>query len=222
MIKKQLEISIPKKDEKQVVLLEIDHKESLLLRKWLANCERLEKAALLNRPFPVLKQLKFTAEKGFAFEVTEFPVNEMHELLHLARPLFLSKEYASFEKTISVFGRKAKGKLLARYLKKLRNIYRDGHYKTYFQFSVDGNKIFDESYLKLWLNGVEYHQDSDKEAVIAELLQVFSEAELRALFAVQVSGRIDACFQLCDFVREVLKPGTNNEFNADASNAGAG
>lgn len=222
MIKKRLEISIPKKDEKQVVLLEIDQEERFLLRKWLTNCERLEKAALLSRPFPVLKQLKFTAEKGFTFEATEFPANEMHELLHLARPIFLSKEYASFEKTISIFGRKAKGTLLAGYLKKLRTIYKDGHYKPYFQLSVDGNKIFDESYLKLWLNGVEYHQDSEKEAVIAELLQVFSEEELRALFVVQVSGRLDACFQLRDFVGEVLKPGTNNGFNTDASKAGAG
>jgi hypothetical protein len=55
---------------------------------------------------------------------------------------------------------------------------------------IDGAKLFHESTLKAWLNGVEYHQDQEKREQIQKLEAALSPQAARGIFVSQLSGRI--------------------------------
>ena len=93
-----------------------------LLERYLQNCDRLEEARLFKGEFPRVKNIKWTADSGMSFDVSEFSYSDVRELLHLARPIFLSREPASFEIAARVIGIQAKGTAIAQHLNHLRSL----------------------------------------------------------------------------------------------------
>jgi hypothetical protein len=186
------------------VTLPIDNSEFALLKKYLANCDRLRSAQLLAKEFPCVTNIKWTVEDGLSFEIMDFDYSHVCELLHLARPLFLASEPASFERVQAIFGKKSKGTALAKHLKHLRSVYERGDYQPYFQISVNDTPLFHDNTLKDWLNGVEYHQDQEKEEKIQALESALSENILRGIFVSQLSGRIKAVFMLAHLAKLVV------------------
>jgi hypothetical protein len=178
------------------VSLELSEDDVQLLERYLQNCDRLKEARLLKNEFPSIKNIKWTTESGMSFEVSEFSYSDVCELLHLARPLFLSREPASFEKACAVIGKQAKGTAMAQHLKHLRSTYERGDYQSYFQITVGDVPLFEDETLKHWLNGVEYHQDVERAKVVRELEESLSKEVARGIFVSQLSGRVRAVFML--------------------------
>jgi len=181
-----------------------------LLEQYLQNCDRLEEASIFKEPFPHVKNIKWSAESGMSFEVTDFSYGDVCELLHRARPLFLSKEPASFEKVCAVVGKAAKGTVFIRHLKHLRAVYKCGDYQPYFQITIGDVPLFDDRTLKHWLNGVEYHQDHEKAKMIQELENNLSQEIARGIFVSQLSGRVRAVFMLGHLASLIARPEANN------------
>lgn len=73
-----------------------------VLSRYVVNCDRLANAKILQKPFPSITNIRWTAAEGMRFEVSSFDYGEVCELLHLARPIFLSKEPASFARTQAI------------------------------------------------------------------------------------------------------------------------
>lgn len=190
--------------ESETICLAFDDSDLDSLQLYLDNCTRLEAAQIFKKKFPDVSNIKLTAEEGMAFEVSEFEYSHVCELLHLARPIFLSKEPASFKKTQAIFGKRAKNTALAKHLKLLRNTYERGDYQPYFQITIGDTPLFHDETVKLWLNGVEYHQDSEKAAIVKELEKSLSESTARGIFISQLSGRIRATFMLAHLAKLVI------------------
>ncbi|KAB7627749.1 hypothetical protein [Alkalilimnicola sp. S0819] len=179
--------------------------ESALLRQFIRNCDRLRGARILS-DFPTIKNIRWKAESGLSLEISDFAYGDVCALLHLARPIFLAREPASFEKTCALFGRKGRGTSLARHIKTIRQVYEHGDYQPYFQISVNGVPLFDDSSLKSWLNGVEYHQDEDKAELVGQLERALSQEAVRGVFVSQLSGRIRATLMLEHLAHLILEP----------------
>jgi hypothetical protein len=190
--------------------LEFSDIEAQLLERYLQNCDRLKEARILEGEFPRIRNVQWTTESGLYFDVSEFSYGDVCEFLHLARPLFLSREPASFEKAAAAIGKAAKGTAIAQHLKHVRSVYEYGDYQPYFQITVGDVPLFDDATLKHWLNGVEYHQDSEKEKVIRELEKSLSKEVARGIFVSQLSGRVRAVFMLGHLASLIARPEANN------------
>ncbi|MFA5242022.1 MAG: hypothetical protein WC029_14345 [Sulfuricella sp.] len=188
--------------------LQFDDEDLQLLEHYLANCDRLKEARIFTGEFPRVKNINCSAETGITFEVSSFSYGDVCELLHLARPVFLSREPASFELTAAIFGKKAKGTALAQHLKHIRSTYEHGDYQPYFQVSVNGVPLFHDKTLRDWLNGVEYHQEVDKAQKIKDLESALSTQIARGIFVSQLSGRVRAAFMLAHLATLVARPDT--------------
>lgn len=190
--------------------LEFDDHDILVLGKYLDNYQRMLRGKVFEAGFPMVRKIKWTPESGMLFEVSNFDYGHICELLHLARPLFLAQEPASFEKTQAVFGKRSKGTAITKHLKHIREVYERGDYQPYFQVSVNNTPLFADETLKAWLNGVEYHQDSEKAMLIASLEKALGSEVARGIFVSQMAGRLRATqmlAHLCSLV--VTEPQSN-------------
>lgn len=198
----------------EVVSLSFSAADVQLLERYLQNCDRFQKARLLKADFPRIKNINWTIEFGMSFDVSPFDYGDMCELLHLARPLFLAKEPASFEKIAGVIGKQAKGTTIAKHLKHLRTMYVRGDYQPYFQVTIGGVPLFDDKTLMTWLNGVEYHQDQEKAGIVRDLESSLSENVARGIFVSQLAGRVRSIFMLGHLVSLIVRPEANKEMKA--------
>ncbi|MBU2805266.1 hypothetical protein HF668_08935 [Acidithiobacillus ferridurans] len=194
---------------REEVTLSFSETDVQLLEHYLTNCDRLKEARLLKGEFPRIKNITWTAEAGLSFTLSEFSYGDVCELLHLARPIFLSREPVSFEKATATIGRQAKGTAIAQHLKFLRSTYERGDYQPYFQVTVGGVPLFEDETLKRWLNGVEYHQDKEKAEIVKDLESSLAKEVARGIFVSQLSGRVRAALMLGHLASLIARPEAN-------------
>lgn len=190
--------------ESETLSLQFSDSDVEILDRYLDNCARLQSARIFAGTFPFVRKINWNTEQGMTFEVSAFEYSEVCELLHRARPIFLSQEPASFEKAQAIFGKKTKGSALAKHLKHLRNTYERGDYQPYFQITIGDTPLFHDETVKTWLNGVEYHQDSEKATIIKQIEESLSEETARGIFVSQLSGRVKATFMLAKLAKLVV------------------
>jgi hypothetical protein len=205
MVKISLTISTANVDPPQTekVDVELSDEQVKLLRRYSENVARLERSQLVQTGLPEITHIKMD-HTGLTFTVSEFKYDDLCGLLHVARPLLLSAEPASFQKTMGVLGKQCDSTLFRKHLKNLWSIYETGDYGRYFQMRINDIPLFSDQAVKLWLNGVEYHQDEEKAAVIASIEKSLSEETTRKVFAATLCGRIRALFLLDLIVGKAL------------------
>ncbi len=198
-------VSQGKDGEGTDVSLPVSDAQAQLFELYMRNVERTDAARILKSGLPVVKRIRFEKGVGMTFEISKFDYSEVWELLHLCRPLFLSDEPASFERTLSYFGRHGRNTPLAGWTKSVRSMYEKGIYQPYFQFSIGEVPLFHEKTLLAWLNGEEYHQDPDKASIVRELEKSLGENVARGMFVAQLSGRISAIQRLANVVGLIME-----------------
>lgn len=123
-------------EEEEELTLNFDTQELETLKRYIENCERLRGAPLLQN-FPAVKKIKWNFDEGSTeFEISDFQYEQVYDLLHRARPIFLHQEPASFNQVKAIFGKKSKNTNLAKILKKVGLDYDKGEYQQYFQLYV--------------------------------------------------------------------------------------
>jgi hypothetical protein len=152
----------------------------------------------------MLTSLNWSAQKGFTMQSTPCEVRDIHEALHVARPILLSQEPCSFDRVFSAIGTRFSGSLLRTRLKELRQLYEKGDVQPLMQMSVGDQPLFHDSALKLWLNGVQYHHDLEKRQQIQELEKALGAENVRAIFLTQLSGKFRAALILGQVVNLIL------------------
>ena len=202
---KKVKLKAVLKDKVTVDIVELyfDDKDLEVLRLFSENYSRLVSSQLIKNGFPSLIKMGWDSKNGSTFEFSDFKNKDVFELLHLSRPFFLSKEPASFEKTCAVFGRRGKGTSLTGHLKYIRYLYEIGEYLPLFQIEIDSIPLFCDDTLKVWLNGIEYHQDKEKKEIYSKLEQALGSDTTRAIFVSQLSGRIKAIHMLADLANPI-------------------
>ena len=200
----EVKLKATSEDESEILHLQFEQLEVESLKLYLDNCNRLENAQILKGEFPSIKNIEWTEKSGMNFNVSQFEYSHICELLHLARPMFLEREPASFKNTLSIFGKRAKKTSLAKHLKYLSNTYKYSDHQGYMQITIGDTPLFHDKTIKLWLNGVEYHQDSDKAKIIKELEASLSESSVRGVFVTQLYGRIKAIFMLSHLAKLIV------------------
>jgi hypothetical protein len=155
---------------------------------------------------PRLHNITMNQEKGFSITGSEFSYGALCELLHVARPIFLSSEPYSFEKAMGVVGKAAgKGTAMGRHQKFLRETYEKGDLGRYVEIRVNDIPIFNDKTLNAWLNGIEYHQDAEKVKIVEEIESVLTKEGTLGVFAAHLTGRVTAIYKFDQLVSMILQ-----------------
>lgn len=145
---------------------------------------------------PAITNMSWKPEEGMKWSCPAYENSELHELLHVLRPLILSKEATSFERIAGLLGKKFNSEKFRSYLKLQRTIYDDGELKLYMQISLDDQPLLDGTTLKLWLNGEQYHTDDEKAATWREIEKALTTENARALVITQLQSKVKALFNV--------------------------
>ncbi|MCP5234169.1 MAG: hypothetical protein H6945_00315 [Zoogloeaceae bacterium] len=138
------------------------------------------------------------------FECAPYSDAELHELLHVLRPVILHKEATSFNNIAALLGRRFSSRAFADHMKVIRRVFEHGELNLYMQVSVGGQPLFHESLLDNWLNGAQYHTDAEKAEVWRALEKSLTAPNARAVVMSQLQGKVKALFNLEYIVALVL------------------
>lgn len=181
-----------------------NEREVSILETYHSNFVRMKSSRIFDGPFPAITNLSIRSDNGMVFEVSEFDRRDLYELLHVLRPFILKRESASFDKTISVFGKKLKGPLFRQSFKELRQLYNDGELSFIVRVSLNELPIFSDRVFSAWLNGVEYHRDEEKRLFIERLESQFGEKETLGIVVSILKSRVKAISALHHLVKTPL------------------
>lgn len=174
-----------------------------LLRHYVRNTEKLGNAGIVTRGMPQITRMNFAA--ATVLECAPYTDAELHELLHVLRPVILSKEPASFEKVAGLLGKRLPSDEMRQHLKALRHIFEHGQLSRYMQINIGGRDLFKDETLKLWLNGEEYHQDSEKSEAWHKFQQALTEPNTRAYVITQLGSKVEAALHLGSIAKMMLE-----------------
>lgn len=174
---------------------EFTPEDVMLLKRFVAAMDRVRATALLKRGLPAITNMKWSGA-GMEFSCEPYSDTELFELLHVLRHLILSQERASFEKVLALLGRRFSSREFGDHAKALRHLFENGELSSYMQISVDGQPLFDDSLLRMWLNGTQYHTDEEKAVAWSKLEGSLESDNARALVMNQLHSRVKALFLL--------------------------
>lgn len=167
-----------------------------ILNRFIEFMSRVRTTALLQRGMPAISNIDVRPESGLTLTCFPYTNAELHELLHVLRPVILKNEPASFHNVSALLGRRFKNRKLASYIKLQRRVFEDGELSLYMQITVGDQPLFDESLLRLWLNAEQYHSDPDKSEDWRNLEKSLRTESARALIISQLQGKVTALFNL--------------------------
>ncbi|OAD20873.1 hypothetical protein THIOM_003400 [Candidatus Thiomargarita nelsonii] len=203
---KEVKLKLTSKNDKEEHVVEASFSETDLevFRQFTENVEQLYHTRLVSNGLPSLKRLSWNDESGITVETNDIEMEDVYAFLHKLRPHILQKEPASFERTCSIIGKRFHSPEMRQHLKYVRNLYNKGEYSKYFQLSVGNLPLFSDEALSHWLNGIEYHQDSEKRKSVKEIEETISDKSARAIFLVQLTQKANAIFLLYALVQLLI------------------
>lgn len=191
-------------DPVETVVATFDESEVDLLRRYSEFVERLRITKLLQRGMPAITNMSWKYGEGMKWTCPPYENSELYELLHVLRPLILSKESTSFERIAGLLGRKFDNEKFHGHLKRQRTIFADGELKLYMQISLNDQPLLADSTLKLWLNGEQYHTDDEKSVTWKKIEDALTAENTRALVINQLHDKVKALFNLQNIAKLVL------------------
>ncbi len=183
-------------DPVEVVSATFEESEINLLRRFNEFVVRVRKTALLQRGMPAITNIDWKAGEGTKWTCPPYEDNELHELLHVLRPLILLKEVTSFGRITGMLRKKFGNKKFRDHLKLQRTIFKDGELKLYMQIGLNGQPLLDDAILKMWLNGEQYHTDEEKAATWKEIEKALTVENTRAFVITQLQAKVKALFNI--------------------------
>ena len=189
-------------DESLTVQLTDDEVERL--RNFSRLMSRLASTQLVNRGIPAITKMQY-AEGAMHFVCEQYSNGELHELLHVLRPLILQEERSSFQNIGAIVGRRLRHQLISARLKHLRRVYAEGDLSRFMQIKINEHPLFADETIKLWLNGEQYHSDDDKAAAWCRLENAMTASNARALVIEQLRSKVMALDELHSVVELLLE-----------------
>lgn len=196
MLEVRLGLATKAGDPLETTTATFDESEIDLLRRYVEFVDRLRETKLLRRGMPAITNMSWKPDEGMKWTCPSYENSELHELLHVLRPLILSREATSFERIAGLLGKKFDSEKFRGHLKLQRTVFNDGELKLYMQISLNAQPLLDDATLKLWLNGEQYHTDEEKAATWKEIEEGLTIENTRAFVITQLQAKVKALFNL--------------------------
>jgi hypothetical protein len=203
---KRISLHLPAAEDSSVLVTVVGDfatDELTTLRQFTKLMERVRLCALLTRGMSGLSGLTFD-KSGLTVRAASCTDGELHELLHVMRPVTLEQERASFKNVTSLLGRRTRSEELSQFLKVNKRVFRDGEMSLYMQISIGTQKLFADSFLNTWLNGTQYHSDDEKALTWSRLEALLGQPNAKALVLSQLHSKVKALMNVDYVAHQVL------------------
>jgi hypothetical protein len=165
--------------------------------------ERARNCTLLQKGMPSISGLKIDSH-GLTLSSDDISNSELFELLHVLRPVTLEEEPMSYVKVASVLGKEIESPDVRSFIKLNDRTYRHGEMSLIFQVTIKDQPLFDESVLRNWLNGTQYHTDTEKTEAWYCLESQIGESNGRTVVLAQLHSKVTAIFNIDYLARQVV------------------
>lgn len=182
-----------------------------ILNKFVAAMARVRGSTLIKRGMPAITNISYTPEGGMQYTCAPYEDYELHELLHVLRPLILPGEDMSFGKVTALFCKRFANKQFNSKLQIWRSMFENGELSAYMQITVGNQSLLDYTSLQLWLNGTQYHTDDEKASAWKRIEASLGADNARAIVMNQLYSKVKALFlleNLVDLVHEKINQST--------------
>lgn len=190
----------------EVVIGQFSDQEMERFKSFVQYVARVRDSTILQSGLPAITNMSWNANEGMKFSCPPVANADLHELLHVLRPLILQREHCSFHNIASIFGAKFENVLIRSQLKELRRFFENGELSFYMQIHVGDTPLLSDNTLKLWLNGEEYHTDLDKAQAWKGLEESLNVENTRAIVISLIQSKVKALFRLEYLVNLVITP----------------
>lgn len=205
-VMKNVHLELPANDEGfDIVDLVCDFAEHELelIRQYSTLTDRVRNCSLLQRGMSGFQGLTFD-QGGLSITAGACTKPELHELLHVLRPVTLEKERASFSRVMKILEGRLGHESVLNFLRLNQHAFRHGEMSLFFQVSIGDKPLFAESLLRTWLNGTQYHTDASKAADWAALEASLGEPSAQAVVMTQLHGKVVAVLNIDYVARQIL------------------
>ncbi len=187
----------------EVLSATFTEEELARLRQFVNLMARVCSCTLVQRGMPGIKNIKWSASAGLAFECEPYRDAELYELLHVLRPVMLQGEACSFYNVLALLSRRFKSRGFRSYARTLRTEFEHGELRMYMQFYVGEQPLFDGGLIRDWLNGTQYHTDVERASNWQAIEESLSSENARALLIAQLRSRVNALLML-NYISELV------------------
>ena len=118
--------------------------------------DKVNSSALIVRGISGITDFQAFGPEGLDFNGPEYTDSELHELLHVLRPVILQEEFASFHKVQSILKKSFSNRIVSNQMKLAMRRFEHGELSEYMQIKVGGHELFSKSLIKIWLNAEQY------------------------------------------------------------------
>jgi hypothetical protein len=165
--------------------------------------QRIRDCTLLQRGMSGFQGISFD-QAGLSIRAGTCSKPELHELLHVLRPVTLERESASFSRVIEILLRRLANDDTQQFLKLNQHAFQHGEMSLYFQITIGEKPLFHESLLRTWLNGTQYHTDKNKAADWAALEATLGEPSAQAIVMSQLRSKVVAVLNIDYVIKQVI------------------
>jgi len=163
----------------------------------------LQAIQLVSQGGPGKLNISYTQESGLSYSTELPPEDQVLSLLHRLRPFILQNEVTNYYRVSNILSRKFVDNSFRNFLKALRKYYSGAHMQAMVLIQSNDNLINSEETLIKWLNGHEYHKDSDKQAELDSLHRIFPLETSRAIFIMMLYDKVRAIFILANLINVI-------------------
>ncbi len=185
------------------VLASFMEDEIELIRQYSTQTARVRTCTLLKRGMTGFQGLTID-HNGLSIQAGTCSLPELYELLHVLRPITLQKERASFAKIVKVLDDRLREPQILTFLQVNQHAFKHGQMSLFFQIKIADRPLFDESLLRTWLNGTQYHTDANKAADWAALEATLGEPNAQAVVMSQLHAKVVAILNIDYIAKQVL------------------
>jgi len=188
----------------------INAADAEILRQFSAAAQAM--LAAFSRAGGLSTQLHVSFQQGEAAQFkTEEPTDDQRAaILHHLRPLLLTKEPGSFDRTCGAVRRCSDHEFLGTHLRGLRDIYSGANLRDTIVISKGDLALNSEAAFQHWLNGFEYHREADRAAAVAGKGDLLSLEVVRPIFIMMLNEKIKAIVLLGQIIDKMLDCSVNN------------
>lgn len=208
----QLSLKLADRDAKVELVASLPESDWEILESYLGYVAQLGEAEYIKSGMPLSLRVTWNQTEGLTAS-GDFPAwDSVVVVLHRLRPLILTSEHASFDRTCGVLGRHFRDPGFKAILSEIRQLYDGRVLQRQIQLTSADLILNSEKVLMDWLNSYEYHRDQDKKALVDRLFRMMPVDISRAVMLLLVVGKVEAIRSLGGLVE--LVQGKRRDFEA--------
>ena len=179
--------------------------DELILRQFAAAHQTFAAAFQRIGGLPVSLNLSFKEGEGVKVSTEEPSEDQLAIMLHRLRPILLTEEPGSFDRTCGAVRRAADDEFIGKQLRRIRDIYSGADLRDQVVISRGELVLNSDTAFQHWLTGFEYHPGAKRGELVANADSLLPLQAVRSIFLMMLAEKLKAISMLALIADKLLE-----------------